>query len=142
MGRSLFTMQSMFMMPPRAALIFTIVLQYLAITILCDVPAKISPPFVRILDASNPFRENLAKNISVDDAAVKQRLWARHDREPTRTTKRGPKIIEYKLNNPKDKTKRADYGPAPYNSLIDFKSCLFCEGKAKRDSTLSMSQCM
>ena len=135
-------MPSIFVMPPRVAFFFAVVLHCLTVTVLCDNPTKVFPPNVRILDPTNPFRENLSKNISSEDPILQDVLWAGRNREPTRTVKRGPKILEYKLNNPKDKNlaKRANYGPNPYGPLIDFKGCLFCQGQAKRTNQMSVAQ--
>ena len=120
------------------ALILTLVLHCLATTVLSDSSTEVSPR-LRILHPDNPFRENLAANISHAD--VKARLEAINDPKPSRTTKKGPKVLEYRLNNPKDKSLAKRVAPSsPFNALIASKDCLFCEGKARRDSTMSVAR--
>jgi DNA-binding transcriptional regulator YiaG len=97
-----------------------------------------SPPIdiarLASLDELNPFRANLARNISVNDRIIEQSLWEQHKSEPNGKKKRGLTIVEYNLKNGGLK-KRVDEKNPP---IINLKSCLFCEGKAKSTATVDM----
>ncbi|KAF2733511.1 hypothetical protein EJ04DRAFT_513154 [Polyplosphaeria fusca] len=118
----------------RMPLLFCLALYCFLPSVLCDSPTAVHLP-TRILSPDNPFLENLGVNISTDD--IRARLNAAYNVESASSMKRGPTIIEYKLDNPKDKSlaKRASqsYGP-----LMNFPQCLSCAGKAKRDSSLTV----
>jgi hypothetical protein len=125
-------------LPFRTALIFAIVLHYLTLTALCKSAATSPPSAVRILSPDNPFRENLAKNVSWSDPLLQESLWAGKKQETTRPKKRGPTILEYRLidRNHKDLAKRA----TTFNPLIALNNCLFCQGKARTTNQMSVAQ--
>ena len=112
-----------------------LVLQSLAAGAFGKPSSNVAPPM--FLDETNPFRANMARNISVNDPAVVKGLWERHQIDKTETKKRGPTILEYKLNITQAHTisKRAGEKTEP---IINLKSCLFCEGKAKSTATVDM----
>jgi hypothetical protein len=118
------------------ALTFVVVFHCLVVPVFGDIS---SIDFARLasLTDTNPFRANLARNISVNDDLIKQSLWKQHKRGNVGSKKRGPTIIQYKLNKPKDGSlaKRVDEKNPP---IINLRSCLFCEGKAKSTATVDM----
>lgn len=125
-------------LPFRKALIFAVVLHYLTLTALCE-SAVTSPPFaVRILSPDNPFRENLAKNVSWSDPLLQDSLWAGKKQETTRPKKRAPTVLEYRLidRNHKNLAKRT----TTFDPLISLNNCLFCQGKAKTTNEMSVAK--
>lgn len=104
------------------------ILLLLVITVTCEIPV----PHVSkaLLSAANPFRDNLIKRTSSDDALLQANLWAGVRHRSSRNIRAGPKTITYKFEK-----RTAPGGPA----LISFPNCLFCQGKAKQDTELSVA---
>jgi hypothetical protein len=119
-------------------LLWTFTLLSLIAPSLCDPLGKLHSSHGRISHRSYHHRGMQAENTSSSVPVLAQPFV--HDINPTRTVKRGPRILDYKLVDAKgSKTLKRTTDDLNSAALFNFPNCLLCEGKRKDDLGLSVS---
>jgi hypothetical protein len=106
---------------------------------LCNTIKVLNPPHARVDIPSIDFHNALGQHLSPDVPTSMHHPPPHRGLAPTRTTKRGPRIIEYKLLRPKGtgNAKRATGPNSP--ALFSFPNCLLCTGKRRDDMGLTVA---
>jgi hypothetical protein len=120
------------------ALIPVALFYLLAVFILCDATAHLQHSSGKAREGSlGP--DNLIQNTSFDPSLLMNHVQTGRVLESSLTKKRKPRILDYKLNNPKDESLSKRAG-TPFGPLIKLDNCLFCPQKAKTEGKLTVTK--